>query len=182
MMPKKEEILRKARELSMLEQMRVGLPAITPTEAELKETGMFYEARRSLMTVDADVKAQQMSYLEELASELDMRLVSRRDFEKIIHARATSPRRKKAEPKIQLRTVIKKTVVGKRKKVKIIPKKSVASIILGVKKPKRKPKRKKRHTTRTGKTMRALRKVNGVRVFSFSADVWKVRPPRKKRR
>lgn len=47
---------------------------------------------------------------------------------------------------------------------------------------KKKRKRQRSHTERSGKTMRALRKVNGVKVFSFPDDIWKVRKPRRKRR
>ena len=38
-----------------------------------------------------------------------------------------------------------------------------------------------KHSARTGKTMRALRHVKGVRVFSFPDDVWKVRKKRKRK-
>jgi len=59
---------------------------------------------------------------------------------------------------------------------------SPADIVLGKKARAPRKKRKRIHTERSGKTMKALRKVNGVNVFSFPDHVWKVKPARRRKR
>jgi len=75
-------------------------------------------------------------------------------------------------------SMIRGRALVKPKKKHVPTVKSPAEIILA----KSKKKRKRNHTERTGKTMRKLRGINGVKVFSFPDDVWKVRKKRRKKK
>lgn len=249
-LPKKRDILERARNISTKRAAIHGLPTITPTEAELKESGAYHEARIDLMRrEETGAFAQQERYMREMAGEMGLKLVSTKDFQKYEKGvtkewrflqkvkkaefereklrtswletlkREKQLKRKYARqlPKVQAFDVFRAKYPGRVVKVngyKIVlpaipkpkpirhPPRKLARVSLrkpldvgvairGAPKPKkhRKPsrifdtieakpkpkKRKKRHTNRTGLTMRKLRKVKGVKVFSFPDDVWKVR-------
>jgi hypothetical protein len=56
----------------MQEQERHGLPAITPEESELKESGAFEEARAELMRGEkSKADAQVEQYVHDLKGELE---------------------------------------------------------------------------------------------------------------
>jgi hypothetical protein len=65
-MPSREEILAQATKLFMEERVRLGLPAITPEEEELKEGNYWDRARSELMS---GVKSQLEGYLAYLEGE-----------------------------------------------------------------------------------------------------------------
>jgi hypothetical protein len=71
-LPTKKEILEKATELSMIDQLRQGIEPVTPEEPELKESGLFEEARRELMTGEG-TKADSMvlQYIDSLKAEIE---------------------------------------------------------------------------------------------------------------
>ncbi|RLC85158.1 MAG: hypothetical protein DRJ03_12380 [Chloroflexi bacterium] len=70
--PKKEEILEKAREMYMKDMVKAGLPAITPEEKELIETGYFEEARRQLMQSEVtQISEEEMQYIRAMIEELE---------------------------------------------------------------------------------------------------------------
>lgn len=195
--PHKHDILERAKNIALERQIRSGLPAITPSELELKETGAFQEAKLDLMRVDQEALSQQRHYLEEMAGELRLKIIPRKGLSLLKREtgyewtngwtkRETKPKRKR-KPKQKV-----KVKPQKREKVKPTIKQLMKGTVLSgyveaarvkqlpkLVKPK---KRKKRHVERSGLTMRALRKVKGVNVFAFPDDVWRVRKPRKKRR
>lgn len=71
-LPTKAEILARATEKYLEEQARQGLPTITPEENELKEAGLFEEARAELMRSESiEVDAMVLQYIDSLRSELE---------------------------------------------------------------------------------------------------------------
>lgn len=71
-LPTKEDILERAQERFQEKQTKVGLPAISAEEQELKESGLFEEARAELMRGEkskADVQIEE--YVHNLNSELE---------------------------------------------------------------------------------------------------------------
>jgi hypothetical protein len=71
-MPKKEEIIEKAQEIHKEQLAKEGLPALSATEQELKESGTFEEARADLMrgeTTKAD--SAMLQYIDDLRRELE---------------------------------------------------------------------------------------------------------------
>jgi len=257
--PKKDEILRRGKAIAMERQIRAGLPAITPSERELKESGMFQEAQIDLMRVDQEALSQQRRYLSEMASDLKLVVLPKKGLATLKRetgyewtngwTKHEKPKpRKKKEPKTRSHSEIEKWIKYREKyrsgqwkggmekfrkrlgrykaslilgrefqepvgiflerkglkefwehdlglgKITRIKKKLGEPIIhrmtrearklpsikaLSIVKPK---KRRNSHVERSGKTMRALRKIDGVKVFSFPDSVWKVRKPRKRRR
>lgn len=166
-MPTKTEIIHHARRIELED---IGLPTITPTEQELKEKGTFRKARLQLMRDPAtEGQLQQRKYLDQLASELKLKLIPRRGLvtlRKETGFEWTNGWTRHERGKVAPQAPLKPSKVVRRARIPQI-------------KPK---KRKKLHTTRTSATMRKLRKVKGVKVFSFKDDVWKVRKPRGRRR
>jgi hypothetical protein len=71
-LPTKEEIFEKAKEIAMIDQVKQGIEPITPEESELKESGLFEEARAALMRgEDTIVDAQVLQYVDQLKAELE---------------------------------------------------------------------------------------------------------------
>jgi hypothetical protein len=71
-LPEKAEILQRAKEMFMENQALSGLPAITPEENELKESGLFEEARSDLMRgEESKVDSQVLQYIDQLKTELE---------------------------------------------------------------------------------------------------------------
>jgi phage gp29-like protein len=71
-LPTKEEILEKATEIAMINQVKQGIEPITPETSELLESGVFEEARRELMTgEDTVVNTQILEYVDLLKTELE---------------------------------------------------------------------------------------------------------------
>ena len=68
--PTKEQIRERATEL--FNNSNRHLPSISPEDSELKENGLWFEARNELMRDTA--RSQQLSYVEEMANELGFEL------------------------------------------------------------------------------------------------------------
>jgi hypothetical protein len=189
--PTKEKILQRAKRMDLYEGIMKGLPAITPEEHELKETGAMQRATIDLMTSERTrARSQMRQYLEDMAKELNVRIVSGPEFRKFERWMLTPVQRivKKTEPPkhrirdrvpapVPVPKVIKdQTSIGIKlpgmptrvKGTKKAPKIRVQIPGVG------KPSKKVRKPTRS-RTMRSLRKINGVKVFSFPDHVWKVR-------
>lgn len=184
-MPTKREILEHARAKSIEYAIRHGLPAITPTEKELKETGMFIEAQRDLMTTHSDVEMQQMGYIHDVAAEVGLKVVGKGEWREQEKKLAVFKWRSRAFKHLAKPPVIFKSPIPKpptfkiprtvdmrkpyrRKSFKKLP--TVKQLEKKISKPK--PKRKKLHVTRTGKTSRRWR---GKKQYVFDDSVWKVR-------
>jgi len=81
--PKKRDILAHARRIELSDIVGKGLPALTPEEDELKETGVFEKARRELMTSRETIyQIQQEKYLREMADELNLKVIAGKEFRK----------------------------------------------------------------------------------------------------
>jgi len=183
--PKKREILSKAKIMDAYDNVMKGLPAITPEEHELKETGTFREAQIDLMRNEAIGQRLQMrKYLENMAQELNLRIVSRREFGRFQRfmlkpARGIVEKKKarvrgRVPPTIPVPKVIKDaTVLG-------IGVKGMPSRVAGLG-PAKKRKRKAPARPKRARTMRSIRHVRGVKIFSYPDEVWKVREPRRKK-
>ena len=223
-LPSKAEILARAEELAMERQViGMGVEPITPTEKELKESGVFREARLQLMRAgETPWRSEQRRYIEDMASEMGLKLMSKKEYKalqklmmkpknhkfikqkrkpspallkearKVVKA-ARKPKKKRRKRKVKkkeevkpqrptFKQLMKGTVLTgyvEARRVRQFPKPvkaSVADMIM----PKRK--RRKRHVERVGKTMRKLRKIDGVKVFSFPDHIWKVKKPKKNKR
>jgi len=165
--PRKEDILKKAEARAMEENVRMGLPAITPEEEELKETGQFEEARRDLMRVDQEAISQQTRYLQDMASEMRLRVIPLRELYTLKRETGYEwtngwTKHKHGKPTVKKSTP-QVTIKKPRVKPSTVP-------IMG------KPKRRKRHVARNGKVPRKLKG------FVFPDNVWKVRNYQSKRR
>lgn len=79
-MPTKEEILEKARQIFAEESRKAGMPIITPEEDELKE-GSYYDRARDQLMRDV-ARAEELKYIEEMARDLGLRVVSKRIAER----------------------------------------------------------------------------------------------------
>ena len=171
-LPSKSEILRKAKAKAIERQVVSGLPSITPTEHELKETGTFQEARIDLMRVDQEALAEQERYLQEMAGEMRLKVIPLREL--VALRRQTGYEYTngwtKHKPKRRVPISVKPTVP--KVKPKPAPTKKLKRILFHHKKKKRQ----RLHVGRNGKKPRKLKG------FVFGDDVWKVRKPRKKRR
>ena len=73
-MPSREEILSRATQLFIQERSRLGLPAITPEESELKEGSYFEKARNELMSGLRSQLEGYLAYLEDEASKVKAEL------------------------------------------------------------------------------------------------------------
>lgn len=176
-LPSKNEILQRAKAKAMEQQVRAGLPDISPTERELKESGTFQEARLDLMRVDQEALSQQMGYLQQMAGEMRFKVIPLSEL-------ATLHRKTGYEYTNGWTKHKRKPSTVRKKVLSPAPTKKLKSIRRPIlKREKAKPKkRQKNHSARSGKTMRALRHVKGVKVFSFPDSIWKVHKPRKRRR
>ena len=173
------------------------LPSITPTDAELKESGAYHRARIELMRrPSTGARLQLRKYLDQIASDLKLAVIPTRGLSALKRETGyewTNGWTKHGEPKKETKIKVKPTrpvpikhiVIGKkpRRYHKMTRKERIAD---SDKKIRLKPKNKRLrlHTARNGKTPRVLRKAikNGHRIFSFSDDIWKVRSKRKKRK
>jgi len=177
-LPKKRDILQRAKETSTTRATIHGLPSITPTESELKETGEYHEARVELMrSPETAIMLEQRRYLDSMAEEMRLSIVPKREHrEQQRKVQAFDVFRAKHPTRVVrvngYKIMVPTSPMPKRVKPK--PRKPLPII------HKAKPKKRKKRTNRTGKTMRSLRKVKGVKVFSFPDDIWKVR--KRKRR
>jgi len=206
-LPRRSEIFQRAKQISMSRQVTRGLPDITPTEEEMKESGAYGEAKLDLMRVDQEILAQQRRYLDEMAEEMGLEIISKRElrqlrkpqkikksfdvivggtvrsgavFSKVKEAKKQIKKLRKKHPTLRSMSIVEKgKTIEVFKETKKVP--SIAKIIMP-KAKKRKKKRRKLHTSRSGKTMRALRNVKGVNVFSFPDHIWKVRTKKRRKR
>ena len=218
MTPRRKQILERARRIELSDIVRAGLPALTPEDYELKESGAFHRAKIDLMrSQKTKVFAQQRKYLDQMASEMKLKVIRAKHFRQAESGmrkigydwtngwtRTKVPQKKvRRAPKPEVKRVPKpkpKKVPKTGEKIalakfkgrmrradyfkKLASEKSEA-IALGLapkRKAKPKKKRKKLRTERTGKTMRRLRKIDGVKVFSFPDHIWKAKPARRRRK
>lgn len=210
-LPSKREIRERAEGLDIMGAMTHGLPTITPERYELQESGLLKEAQRDLMTSEEKkYRGQAEQYVRTMAEEVDLYVLSpgeHREYKKKMKLTLrpghiwTGKKWVKFKGTVDMERVsgtekVKVSIIspkGVRKHVKTvrIPRKkqpkrapvvSPADIVLGKKAGAPKKRRKRIRTERAGKTMKALRKVNGVNVFSFPDHVWKVKPARKRKK
>lgn len=195
-LPSKREIQKRAEGLDIMAAITHGLPGITPERHELQETGALKEAQRDLMTSEEKkYRAQAEQYVRTMAEEVGLYVLSpgeHREYQKRKKLTLkpghvwTGKKWVKFKGTVDMRRVpgTKKVKVTVRppmraRKPKVL---SPADVILGKKARAPKKKRKRIRTERAGKTMKALRKINGVNVFSFPDHIWKVKPARRKRK
>ena len=181
-LPKTEDILELARMNRMTREAAAGLPSTTPEPEELKESGELAEAAYDLMSPKATLTSEQEQYLHESASELGLEIIGKKELkgkEHEIRALKWSLRARKGKAPGQIvgfykkdgktRPIIKSVAALNRKKIIKKPKKFK---VVAPKQPKRLPKKKNQ---RNGKTMRRLRSIKGVKVFSFPDAVWGIK-------
>ena len=183
-LPKKGEILQRAKETSTTRATIHGLPSITPTEAELKETGELHEARVDLMrNPETAMVLQQRRYLDEMAEEMRLSIIPKREHrEQQRKVQAFDIFRGKHPKQVKkvngYRIVL--PAIPQPKRVKPKPRKPLPIIHKAIVKPKRK--RKRSHTQRSGRRMRGLNYDKGIKVFSLSNELWKAKDVGKKRK
>ena len=196
----KKEALKRARRLEMEDIIGSGLPAITPTDAELKESGSLHRARIQLMrSPETEGKLQIRKYLDTMSSELGLKLMSAREYKRL-HTRGSAVGPAVSKPVKRRKSVvpIKRIIIGAKQKLKRVSLRKPLDIGSAIRgrakqhktvaraplKPKPRKKRQRLHTERSGRNMRALKKAqqNGVRVFSFGDDVWKTKTTRARSR
>ena len=184
--PTKRQILERAKRIEISDIVGKGLPAITPEDYELKESGAYHRAKMQLMSPKSTAFSQQEKYLNEMANEMGLVVFARKKVKELEQAekRLQQIEKRKAikvEPNghsiMFLAHMLKPRIPFKMPKI-FAPKISV------VKAPKPQKKRQRLHTGRNGKTPRYLRKriKDGQKSFSFPDSVWKIRSPRGKRR
>lgn len=168
--PTKDQITERARRIEISDIVGKGLPALTPEDYELKESGAFERARRQLMTTKSETFMQQRKYLDEMAGEMGL-VIYAKNYVKQLKKAEKRQLKWEAEQKKKLPTNGNSIMflAHALKPKKIFPKTPM------VKMPK--PKRMRNHSQRTGKIMRSIRKrvKDGQKVFSFSDSVWKVK-------
>lgn len=101
-MPTREQIYARALELAQERQNAGDLPAITPTEEELKESGIWLEARLELMRTTQKTLSDQQRYLNDMAGEMGLEVLSKEELKKLYK------RVKLAEAQAQDKTRIKR--------------------------------------------------------------------------
>lgn len=104
-MPNREQIQARARALALERQITGDLPGITPTDEELKESGIWEEARLDLMRVTQQTLSDQEKYLNDMAQELDMEVLPKEDLKELFK------RNKELAWKIRAGPVIKRPTI-----------------------------------------------------------------------
>lgn len=190
-LPSKAEIFSRAKEIAMEKQViTMGVEPITPTEKELKESGVYQEARLELMRGETTAwESEQTRYIYEMASQMGLKLISKSEYAKLQryllkpenHLRVKKRLKPTARMIVEARMLLGVYPQMPRPfTLRIKPKEMVKPKPRWVQIP-AKPKPRKRHTSRAGKTMRVLKKIDGVKVFSFPDHIWKTRKPRKQK-
>jgi len=193
--PFKRDILERAKEIDLERKVRQGLPALTAEEVELKESGAFYEAQAELMGQDASISAEQERYIRDMADEMNLEVVPKKEYRHFLKwqltpekpkpkgkpstfwkARALRFFLKTPKPEKKVLPIIDLTRKKRKETFKKAPTPKALEVILNVPRKKKRP---KRHIQRNGKTMRKLKHVKNVKVFSFPDEIWKVRRKRK---
>jgi len=82
-MPSRPEILARAQELYAERQIKSDLPGITPTEQELKDAGVYEEARLDLMRVSQQALSEQEKDLNDMAEELGFEVLAKEDLKEL---------------------------------------------------------------------------------------------------
>lgn len=100
-MPSREEILKRAVEIAKAEQAQAGLPALTPSEEELKENGYFEEARLDLMRVDQKALADQQKYVSEAAEEAGLAVLTKQELKELLKRNRELAWKAKTRPRIE---------------------------------------------------------------------------------
>lgn len=129
----RKEALKRARKLEMSDIIG-DLPSITPTDAELKESGTYHRARIELMRNKANVaQLQQEKYLNQVASELNLKVIPIRGLATLKRATgfewtngwtkhgAKAKPKSKPKPKPTPVVSIKRIVIGKKTVNKNLP-------------------------------------------------------------
>jgi len=104
-MPNREEIRARARILALERQVTGDLPAITPSDEELKESGVWEEARLELMRVTQQTLSDQEKYLTEMAEEMNMEVLPKEDLKELVKRNKMLAWKARAVPVIQRPTV-----------------------------------------------------------------------------
>jgi len=203
--PRKGDIISRARAIAMQRQIREGLPAITPTEFELKESGFFREAQIDLMGSGmedvigkTEAESGQLEYLDVMAQEMNLRVIPQKALRNLqkatgfewtngwtehkkpkrrvpIPVKTKEKERKKLEKYVRDQQKRRKLEMIRQAKKDALAKKRRLKVTIP--KPKAKPKKRRRlHVGRNGKKPRILKG------FVFGDDVWKVRSPRRRKR
>jgi len=182
-----------------MQSIGMKVDPITPTEAELKETGVFQEAQHELMRgPETEWDAQQRKYIDEMASEMGLKLISKREYAQLQRIMQQPKNHKyvkngKKPPhlKRQFARTVQKTRIPQIMQIPRIQlpppfRLTVPKTVIPIFPPQpfRRKKRQRLHTGRNGKTPRRLKKLiqDGKKHFSFPDHIWKVRQPRKQRR
>jgi len=82
-MPTGEEIRIRARALALELQTTGDLPAIMPTDEELKESGLWEKARLELMTTLQKALSDQERYIKDMAEEMGLEVLSKKDLKEL---------------------------------------------------------------------------------------------------
>ena len=115
----------------------------------------------------SEIRSQQERYVRNVADEIGLAVVPKTDYRKFLKFQmAPIPKAVKNVVPNAAKIFLTSPAPSKRKK----------------KQPKKTKKPKKRHTQRNGKTMKSLRSITGVKVFSFPDSVWKVKQPRRRKK
>ena len=105
-MPTGEEIRIRARELALEQQIKGDLPAIMPTDAELRESGLWEKARLDLMTTSSKTLSDQEQYLNNMASDMGLEVISQKELKELYK------RVKLAEAQARDKTRIKRPLIA----------------------------------------------------------------------
>ena len=104
-MPSRPEILARAQELYAERQIKSDLPGITPTEQELKDAGVYEEARLDLMRVSQQALSEQEKDLNDMAEELGFEVLHKDDLKELFKRNKELAWKARAVPVIQRPTM-----------------------------------------------------------------------------
>jgi len=80
-LPTSREIERKAFEAKIQDDLKQGLPSLSPEREELSEGGYLVEAQRALMSENKAWREEQLRYLSQLASESGYVAIPQREYD-----------------------------------------------------------------------------------------------------
>jgi len=128
--PTKDAVFTRALEMSMESEAITGLPMITPTEAELKESSFYARARDALMRESREPYHEQLDYIRRVAEEIDFAIIDKKELQKLEKCCAKCEVLIKPE---KPKPVAKKPIVKKIKKVVVAkPKRHIPRIADGI--------------------------------------------------
>jgi len=133
-LPSRKDIEFKAREIKFKEEVARGLPAITSERSELSEGGYLRRAQEDLMRRNSAVVMQQRQYLDEMAGEMGLVVLSRRNHKHLekqagwrnfLRRRGLSVVRFRKEPPIRARAA---SIESQRKAKKVLKPKDLSKV------------------------------------------------------